>query len=52
MRPNTLMNCDFMSILDSELLREYKKAIFKLSILFPFSMYDLLFHKGCKPQLT
>ena len=30
MRPNTVKNCDFMSILFSEVLREYKKPTFKI----------------------
>ena len=29
MRPNTVKNCDFMSILYSKPLREYKKPTFK-----------------------
>ena len=29
MRPNTVKNCDFMSILYSKPLREFKKATFK-----------------------
>ena len=29
MRPNTVKNCDFLSILYSKHLREYKKPVFK-----------------------
>ena len=52
MRPNTVKNCDFKSILYSELLREYKKPIFKIVDKMRFSKYDLLFRKGYKPLFT
>ena len=50
MRPNTVKNCDFMSILYSKTLREYKKPIFKVADGVRISKYDLLFRKGYKPQ--
>ena len=46
MRPNTVKNCDFMSILYSEPLREYKKPTFKIGDRVRISKYDLLFRKG------
>ena len=33
MRPNTVQNCDFMYILYSELLREYKKHTFNILVI-------------------
>ena len=52
MRPNTVKNCDFMSILYSKLLREFKKTKFKIGDRVRISKYDLLFCKGYKPQFT
>ena len=52
MRPNTIKNCDFMSILYSTALREYKKPAFKNGNRVRISMYDLPFRKGYKPQFT
>ena len=52
MRPNTVKNCDFMSILYSKPLRELKKPTFKTGDRVRISKYDLLFGKGYKPQLT
>ena len=52
MRPNTVKNCDFMSILYSKPLREFKKPAFKIGERVRISKYDLLFRKGCKPQFT
>ena len=52
MRPNTVKNCDFMSILYSKPLREYKKPTFKNGDWVRISKYDLLFRKGYKPQFT
>ena len=52
MRPNTVKNCDFMSILYSKHLREFKKPTFKNGDRVPISKYDLLFRKGYKPQFT
>ena len=52
MRPNTVKNCDFMSILYSEPSREYKKRVFKTGDGVRISKYDLHFCKGYKPQFT
>ena len=52
MRPNTVKNCDFMSILYSKPLREIKKPTFKIGDRVQISKYDLPFRKGYKPQFT
>ena len=52
LRPNTVNNCDFMSILYSKLLRESKKPTFKIGDRVRISKYDLPFRKGDKPQIT
>ena len=52
MRPNTVKNCDFMSILYSKPLREFKKPTFKIVDRARISKYDLPFRKGYKPQFT
>ena len=52
MRPNTVKNCDFVSILYSEPLREFKKPTFKIRDRVRISKYDLPFRKGYKPQFT
>ena len=52
MRPNNVKNCDFMSLLYSKSLREYKKPIFKTGDRVRISKYDLPFRKGYKPQFT
>ena len=52
MRPNTIKNCDFISILYSKLLREFKKPTFKVGDRVRISKYDLLFRKGYKPLFT
>ena len=52
MRPNTVKNCDFMSILYSESLWEFKKPKFKIGDSVRISKYDLPFRKGYKPQFT
>ena len=52
MRPNTVKNCDFMSILYSKPLRNCKKPIFKTGDTVRISKYDLLFRKGYKSQFT
>ena len=52
MRPNTVKNCDFMSILYSKLLREFKKPTFKIGDRVRISKNDLPFRKGYKPQFT
>ena len=51
-RPNTVKICDFMSILYSKPLREYKKPTFKIGHRVRISKYDLTFRKGYKPQFT
>ena len=52
MRPNTVKNCDFMSIFYSKPLREYKKPTLKIGDRVRISNDDLLFRKGYKPQFT
>ena len=52
MRPNTVKNCDFLSILHSKPLREFKKPTFKIGDRVRISKYDLPFRKGSKPQFT
>ena len=52
LRPNTVKNCDFLSILYCEPLRECKKPIFKVGDRVRISNYDLPFRKGFKPQFT
>ena len=52
MRPYTVKNCDFMSILYSKPLREFKKPTFRIGDRVQISKYDLPFRKGYKPQFT
>ena len=52
MRPNTVKNCDFMSILYSKPLREYKKPTIKTGDRVRIPKYGLPFRKGYKPQFT
>ena len=52
MRPNTVKNCDFMSILYSKLLREFRKLTFNVGDRLRISKYDLRFRKGYKPLFT
>ena len=52
MRPKTVKNCDFKSILCSKPLREFKKPIFKIGDRVRISKYDLPFRKGYKTQFT
>ena len=52
MNPNHVKNSDFMSILYSKPLREYKKPKFGIGDRVRISQYDLPFRKGYKPQLT
>ena len=52
MRHNTVEKCDFMSILYSKPLREYKKPTFKTGDRVRISKYVLPFRKGYKPQFT
>ena len=50
MRPNTVKICDFMSILYSKPLRDYRKPTFKIGDRVRISKYDLPFCKGYEPQ--
>ena len=50
MKPNHVRNSDFMSILYSKSLTEYKKPIFGIWDKIRISKYDLQFRKGYKPQ--
>ena len=52
MRPNAVKNCDFMSILYSKPLREFKKPTIKIGDRVRISKYGLLFRKSYKPQFT
>ena len=52
MRPNTVKNCDFMSILYTKPLREIKKPTFKIGDGVRISKYDLPFCKSYNPQFT
>ena len=52
MRPNTVKNCDLMSILNSKPSREFKKSTFKIGHRVRISKYDLPFCKSYKPQFT
>ena len=52
MRHNTVKNCDFISIIYSEHLREFKKPTFKIGDRVRTSKYDLIFPKSYKPQFT
>ena len=52
MRSNTVKNCDFMPILYSKPLREFKILTFKIGDRVRISKYDLPFRKVYKPQFT
>ena len=52
MKPNHVKNSDFMSILYSKPLREYKKPKFGNGDRIRISKYDIPFRKGYKPQFT
>ena len=52
LRPNIVKKCDFMSILYTKPLREFKKPTFKNVDRVRITKYDLLFRKGYKPQFT
>ena len=52
MTSNTVKNCDFLSILYSKPLREFKKPAIKNDDRVRISKYDLPFRKGYKPQFT
>ena len=48
--PNNVMNSDFLSILYSKPLREFRKPKFKIGDRVRISKFDLPFRKGYKPQ--
>ena len=50
MRPNTVKKCDFITILYSKPLREFKKPTFKIGDTARISKYNLPFRNGYKPQ--
>ena len=50
--PENVRNSDFLSILYSKQLREFRKPKFEVGDRVRISMSDLLFRKGCKPQFT
>ena len=50
MRPNTVKNCKFMSILYCKVLCEYKKHTLEIGDRVRISKSDLLFRNGYKPQ--
>ena len=52
MRPNSVKNCELMSILYSKPLREFKKTTFKIGERVRISKHELPFLKGYKPQFT
>ena len=52
MKPNNVKNSDFMSILYSNLLREFKEPKFGIGDSVCISKYDLLFRKVYKTQFT
>ena len=52
MKPNHVKNSDFMSILYSKPLSEYKNPKFGIGDRVRISKYDLPFRKGYKPQFT
>ena len=52
MKPNLVKNSDFMSILYSKPLREYKKPKFGLEDRIRISKCDLLFRRGYNPLFT
>ena len=52
MIPKNVKNSDFLSILYSKPLREFRKFKFNVGDRVRISKYDLLFRKGYKPQFT
>ena len=50
--PKNVKNSDFLSILYSKPLREFRKPQFKIGDRVRISKYDLPFLKGYKPQFT
>ena len=52
MKPNHVKNSDFLSILYSKPLRNYKKPKYGIGDRVRIFNYNLLFRKGYKPQIT
>ena len=52
MKPNHVQKSDFMSVLYSKPLREYKKPKYGIGDRVRISKDDLHFRKGYKPQFT
>ena len=50
--PKNVRNSDFLSILYSKPLREFRKPKFKVGDKIRISKYDLPFRNGYKPQFT
>ena len=50
--PKNVKNSDFLSILYSKPLREFRKPQFKIGDRVRISKYDLPFRKGYRPQFT
>ena len=50
--PKNVKSSDFLSILYSKPLREFKKPKCKVGDRVRVSKYELPFNKGCKPQFT
>ena len=50
--PKNVKNSEFLSILYSKPLREFRKPQFKIGDRVRISEYDLPFRKGYKPQFT
>ena len=50
--PKNVKNSDFLSILYSKPLREFRKAKFKIGDRVAISKYDLPFRNSYKPQFT
>ena len=52
LKPKNVKNSDFLSILYSKPLREFRKPMFKVGDRVCISKYDLPFRKSYKPQFT
>ena len=50
--PKNVKNSEFLSILFSRQLREFRKPQFKIGDRVRISKYDLTFRKGYRPQFT
>ena len=50
--PKTIKISEFLSILYSKPLREYRKSMFKIGDRVRISKFDIPFRKGYKPQFT